>query len=82
MEDSFLAALAEGGFQVGELVKYYFPGGTDIVTLDYRDALNQTSELLQKEEVIIYEAAIHFENLFIRADVLIKKKETSYTYTK
>ena len=25
VEDTFLAALAEGGFQVGELAKQYFP---------------------------------------------------------
>jgi hypothetical protein len=25
LEDSFLKALADGGFQVGELAKYYFP---------------------------------------------------------
>ncbi len=35
LEDSFLAALAEGGFQVGELAKQYFPGGHQIDTLDY-----------------------------------------------
>ena len=34
MDDSFLAALAEGGFQVGELAKLYHPGGHDITTLD------------------------------------------------
>jgi hypothetical protein len=30
LDDSFLAALAEGGFQVGELAKYYYPRGTEI----------------------------------------------------
>ena len=45
-EDSFLAALAEGGFQVGELAKCYFSGGTDIKALSYDEALNQTNELL------------------------------------
>ena len=29
-DDEFLMALAEGGFQVGELAKYYHPGGYDI----------------------------------------------------
>ena len=33
-EDTFLAALAEGGFQVGELAKQYFPEGINIVSLD------------------------------------------------
>jgi hypothetical protein len=73
MDDSFLAALAEGGFQVGELAKLYFPNGHDITTLDYTDAEAQTLELLKQDEVIIYEPAIRFNNLFVRIDVLVKK---------
>ncbi len=71
-EDSFLEALAEGGFQVGELAKCYFPGGHDIKTLNYTEALAQTNKLLQQDQVTIYEAAISTENLFIRADILVK----------
>lgn len=71
-EDPFLAALAEGGFQVGELAKCYFPGGTNITSLDYNDSLRQTNEFLSQEIAIIYEAAIRYENFFIRADVLLK----------
>ena len=71
--DSFLMALAEGGFQVGELAKLYFPGGHDITSLDYEESLEQTHTLLQQENVIIYEGAIRYENLFIRADVIAKK---------
>jgi hypothetical protein len=74
LEDTFLLALADGGFQVGELAKCYFPGGYDIKTLDYDEALRQTNDLLKKDQVIIYEAAIRFETLFIRVDILIKNK--------
>lgn len=73
LEDSFLQALAEGGYQVGELAKYYFPGGTNIETLDYDQAVSETNELLKQENVIIYEAAITHGDYFIRADVLVKK---------
>ncbi|MCQ6960403.1 DUF2779 domain-containing protein [Mucilaginibacter aquariorum] len=73
LNDSFLAALAEGGYQVGELAKCYFPGGVEIRELDYATSLAKTDALLAQEEVIIYEAAFLFENLFIRADVLVKK---------
>ena len=73
MDDPFLAALADGGFQVGELAKYYYPGGTDITTLDYKEALDLTNELLKQDDVIIYEPAICYKNLFIRVDVLVKK---------
>jgi hypothetical protein len=30
IEDTFLASLAEGGFQVGELAKMYHPDGIEI----------------------------------------------------
>lgn len=72
INDSFLLALARGGFQVGELAKCYFPGGIEVETLDYEEALRQTNALLAADNVIIYEAAIAFENYFIRVDVLVK----------
>ena len=71
-EDEFLMALAEGGFQVGELAKYYYPGGHDITSLSYEKSLEETDVLLQQENVIIYEPAILFEDFFIRVDVLVK----------
>jgi hypothetical protein len=74
IDDSFLLALAEGGFQVGELAKCYFDGGVEIETLDYEEALAQTNELLAKDDVIIYEAAVRYQNLFIRIDILKKHK--------
>ena len=73
VDDTFLAALAEGGFQVGELAKQYFPGGINIGTLDTIKALDETNELLKNENVIIFEAAVKYENCFIRVDVLEKK---------
>lgn len=73
LEDSFLASLAEGGFQVGELAKCYFPGGHQVETLNHEAALARTNELLKQEAVIIYEAAFRFKNLFIRTDILVKK---------
>ena len=71
-EKAFLEALAEGGFQVGELAKLYFSGGHEIATLDKQAALDQTSALLKNQNVVIYEAAIQFGQLFIRADILVK----------
>ena len=72
LDDSFLASLAEGGFQVGELAKCYFTGGSEIKTLDYEMAIQQTNELLQSENVVIFEAAIRHEQYFIRTDILVK----------
>lgn len=73
MDDPFLSALADGGYQVGELAKLYFPGGHDITTLDKEEAEAQTLELLKRDEVVIYEPAIKFKNLFIRIDILVKQ---------
>lgn len=70
--DPFLKALAEGGFQVGSLAKLYFPGGTEVETLDYDKSVAETNELLKKENVVIYEAALRFKDLFVRVDILVK----------
>lgn len=72
-EDTFLQALAEGGFQVGELAKIMYPGGVE-VTVDGHEAQEQeTTRLLQQENVTIFEAAIRFEDLFIRVDAIRKR---------
>ena len=75
IEDSFLLALAEGGFQVGELAKYYYAGGHMIGSLNYAEAIAETNKLLQEDKVIIYEAAVQHENFFVRTDILIKDNE-------
>lgn len=73
LDNPFLEALAEGGFQVGELAKYYYPGGHLVHTLDYHDALEQTNQLLELDNVTIYEAAIKHNDCFIRVDILVKQ---------
>lgn len=72
IDDSFLLALARGGFQVGELAKCHFPSGVEVETLDYEEAIKQTDALLAADNAIIFEAAIAFEKFFIRVDVLVK----------
>jgi hypothetical protein len=72
-DDDFMQALCEGGYQVGELAKYYFPGGHDVKSLGYEESLAETNALLEQDNVIIYEAAIKFEHTFIRVDVLKKE---------
>lgn len=72
-DNEFLVSLAKGGFQVGELAKCYYPGGIDVEELDYQAALKRTNELLENDNVVIYEAAFIFNNLFIRTDILEKK---------
>jgi Domain of unknown function(DUF2779) len=82
-DDSFLEALAEGGIQVGELAKFYFDEGKGHMIDtggDQELAIKQTRQLLEQQNVTIYEAAIQFENLLIRADVLVKSGDKLSLY--
>ena len=73
-EDEFLAALAEGGFQVGELAKLYEKVEFDLHdVLDYTEALVETERLLARDRVIIAEAAFGVGNMFVRADIVRKE---------
>ena len=74
LEDTFLEALAKGGFQVGELARCYYAGGEMIEERDYKTSLSKTNELLKKKSVIIYEAAFQYKDLFVRTDILVKEE--------
>ena len=71
-EDTFLAMLADGGYQVGELAKTCYADGIEVHELEHAIAEAKTNELLKREKVTIFEAAIRFGDLFIRIDVLNK----------
>ncbi len=72
-ENEFLKALADGGFQVGELAKLMYPSGIEVeFNGDFEKAVHQTQELLKLDKVIIYEAAIRHENYFVLVDILKK----------
>ncbi len=73
-DDPFLLALADGGFQVEELARLEYPDGILIQAehWQYDEAVEQTLELLKREQVVIFEGAFRFEHLFIRADVVVK----------
>ena len=71
-DDEFLNALAEGGFQVGELAKLMYPGGIEIESKVHEEAVKQTRQLLAQDQVTLFEAAICHGGLFARVDVLRK----------
>ena len=74
--NDFLEALAEGGFQVGELAKIYSGVDDDADLKDlkgYDVPLARTRELMEREDVCIAEAAFRFGNMFVRADILKKE---------
>lgn len=85
-DDTFLRALAEGGHQVGELAKFYFcddPAGDQITvdTLKTDEALERTEKMLKKPgRVVIAEAAFKYNNLLIRADIVVKEGNTISIY--
>jgi hypothetical protein len=71
-DDDFLIALAEGGFQVGELAKLMHPGGQEVASTHHEEALDRTRRLLAQDDVTLFEAAIGHSNLFARVDILRK----------
>lgn len=73
INDVFLQALARGGFQVEELARLHYPDGILIEGYNYDKVVDHTNQLLQQEDIVIFEAAFCFDNLFIRTDILVKK---------
>lgn len=73
--DPFLESLAQGGFQVEELARMYFPDGIAILGEDwnYQSLADKTQELLLQENITIFEAAFLINDLFIRVDILHKQ---------
>ena len=68
MDDDFLKALAEGGFQVGELAKFMFcedPIAENITVTErkYEEALKVTIEMIASKKTVIAEAAIKLSQL-------------------
>ena len=73
--NTFVAALAEGGFQVEALSRLLYPGGHFINAPygAYQQSYQQTLELLKQDEVIIYEAAFLYDGLFVMTDIVLKQ---------
>lgn len=73
-DNEFLQTLAEGGMQVGDLAQCYFKEGELIeYSEDKEKSIKETNDLLEQENVVIFEAAITFENTYALVDVLEKK---------
>ena len=82
--DEFLASLAEGGFQVGELAKLYLgvPAENDLGGLTgYDEPLATTRKLIEESHLCTFaEGAFRFGDFFVRADV-IRKEGTRFYLT-
>lgn len=77
-DDPFLEGLAEGGFQVAELAKYYYRklNPVDLNDVNTEEAIKKTSLSLLQDHVVIFEAAILYDNLLIRSDILVKNNNS------
>mgnify|MGYP001198527791 CR=1 FL=1 len=76
-DDEFLQALADGGYQVGELAKRMYlaedPGAEEVKADKEEDQIEETTRLLARENVTIFEGTIKHGNLLVRVDVLRKR---------
>lgn len=70
--NEFLLALADGGNQVGALAKCLFPDGIEVESSGHDAQVEETTKLLERSTVTIFEAAIRVGRLFIRIDLLHK----------
>lgn len=71
-DDPFLLELAKGGYQVGELAKYYFTDNAREITvreMQAEAAVNETGRRIDRGDRYIAEAAIRSGRYFIRVDI-------------
>ena len=77
-DNDFLQALADGGYQIGELAKFKYhsdpiAAAITVESLDHAESLRDTNErLVVPGRVVIAEAALSYENYFVRVDILIR----------
>lgn len=70
----YLALLAEGGYMVEALAKARYPYGIHPeYNLDPRAACARTTEYLQRDDVVLFEATLVVGRQQARADILVKK---------
>lgn len=76
-DDEFLLALADGGFQVGELARLMYaaedPDAVEVTADKEDEQVRETAALLARENVTIFEGTIKHGNLLVRVDVLRKR---------
>ena len=76
-------AIFTGGTNVGLLAQQLFPGGIDLghyIPGNYQKAFDETTLLLAKNEVVIYEAGFKKDNLLCFMDILTKKEGKYHAY--
>lgn len=66
------------GRQVGLLARQLFPGGTEVPFSIHSlsEQISKTKELIDSGANVIYEGAFVFDDIFIKADILVRSGET------
>lgn len=72
-DNDFLEYLAECGHLVGKIAMMRYPEGHLMDTLDLPEAAAQTAELMQQENVVIFEPLVRVGAKLARIDVLVKR---------
>ena len=75
-------AVLSSGTSVGELAQQLFPGGVEIPFdgLSVSEQLKMTQELMGSGTKVLYEASFRFDNIFIKADIMVKKGRYWHLY--
>jgi hypothetical protein len=73
-EDTFLKSLAEGGFQVEELARLHYENGIfiDAESFEYEKAVQLTTDVVLRENVVLYEGAFLVNGYYVRCDIIEK----------
>lgn len=72
-------ALMDQGRQVGKLAQRLFPGGVEVRSGNPKEAIRITRELVANPEVpAIFEAAFEHDGVFVRVDILQRRKENHW----
>ena len=73
--NEYMEMLAQGGYVVGKMATLLFPEGIEIEG-NTQACLKQTSELLQRDQAVLFEPAIQAGQKIARIDILVKKGNT------
>lgn len=71
-ENEFLKMLAQGGYAVGRMATLYFDNGIEVEG-DRAACFLATLELMQRENVVLFEAAFQAGKREARVDILVKE---------
>ena len=76
-------ALFDAGTRVGELARDYYPGGL-LISADHLhipEARRQTQEALAAGREVIYEAAVQYDGVLVRVDILRRLEDGLFELT-